>query len=213
MSAVTDKLFDQTFKAVIPYATPWRIIATLATLLIGPTLGSSGGGLLSRIDSLTAKTAYDGTIQVLVTMPLWKLGFTIMLVAIGIPHLCSFFLRLSIKHIHIGKSRTAIQELVRLKQTKSRKTIAIYRKRLQELHKNYVFAQKEILRLRFITELSLYAIIISGYAFAHFHHWWMSIILCALFPVLLLYTGRKITIIYVTKAATFLVVRSRLHGQ
>lgn len=134
MSEISDKLIDATFKSVIPYITPWRIIFTATSLSV---ISSGNWSINSKIaGNASLKTISTSFIEHVTTMPLWELLLTIGITAYLIPKISNFLTFSAIKLIHIPRCESAIAELVKLKSIRPSKLTRSFKNQIAELYQH-----------------------------------------------------------------------------
>lgn len=206
MSEISDKLIDATFKSVIPYITPWRIIFTATALSV---ISSGNWSINSKIvDNASLKTISTSFIEHVTTMPLWELLLTIGITAYLIPKISNFLTFSTIKLIHIPRCESAIAELVKLKSIRPSKLTRSFKSQIAELYQHEKNAKRSIQRYRLVLEISLGSTIASNYIAVKINHLSAGIPFVIGFFILLFFLSQKITLLYLTKISRFSIIRA-----
>lgn len=153
MSEISDKLIDETFKGVIPYITPWRVVLTaVGIVLISTSLSAfNPKDMLSLSLLIISKKLITTSTET----PVWKLAIIALTVFLAIPKSGNFFIFFLIKKIHIPRCEFALLKLSALKKHSPTKLASLFGSRVSELYEARKSGIKKIQRLRLVFEMLL----------------------------------------------------------
>lgn len=199
MSDISDKLIDETFKGVIPYITPWRVILTATgLLLISNNLSSFD---FQNLLTLSLLQISKQLISASTEIPVWKLGLIVITTFFAIPKSSNSLLFLVIKRIHIPKCKPALTELAKLKTHKPTKLASIFASKISELYETRRLAIKKIQKLRLIFEVMFGACFFSIVTAIKTDHSGLILVVLVTTLILLFILSKKVTLLYLTKVA------------
>lgn len=199
MSEISDKLIDETFKGVIPYITPWRVVLTAAGIILISTN-------LSAFDpkdmlSLSLSIASKKLIAASTETPVWKLAIIALTVFFAIPKSGNFLIFFLIRKIHIPRCELALLKLSALKKHSPAKLASLFGSRVSELYETRKSGIKKIQSLRLAFEAALGACVFSFAVLIRTGHptvIWAPLAITVIFLFIL---SKKITFLYLDKIA------------